>query len=183
MTKKEDLQQEILDKVKPGTKPSDISKLKRSKSADDISTIPTPPPLPIVNEQLAEKQKEIENLRKQLETVNQELQTVKQELDQSLAARVAGVKVFGEEHAKRKKAEKELNQTIEEASDELTAGDDKVASLRTKLFTANQEISQLKQQLKLARLRRSTAPNPDNSDDPLPYLPHFKYALYSLLSM
>ena len=33
---KENLQQELLEKVKPGTKPSDIRKLKRSKSADDI---------------------------------------------------------------------------------------------------------------------------------------------------
>src|ERR1044072_6172158 len=116
MTKKEDLQQEILDKVKPGTKPSDISKLKRSKSADDISTIPTPPPLPIVNDQLKEKQREIENLRQELETVNQELKETKEQLDNSLAARVAGVKVFGEEHAKRKKIQQELNQTLEEAS-------------------------------------------------------------------
>ena len=36
------LQKEILEKVKPGTKPSDIRKLKRSKSADDI---PSAPPL------------------------------------------------------------------------------------------------------------------------------------------
>lgn len=40
---KQDLQKELLEKVKPGTKPSDIRKLKRSKSADDI---PSAPPLP-----------------------------------------------------------------------------------------------------------------------------------------
>src|SRR6185295_12012236 len=40
---KEKLQQEIKDKVKPGVKPSDLKKLKRSKSADDI---PSAPPLP-----------------------------------------------------------------------------------------------------------------------------------------
>src|SRR4051812_33100437 len=40
---KENLQKELLEKVKPGTKPSDIRKLKRSKSADDI---PSAPPLP-----------------------------------------------------------------------------------------------------------------------------------------
>ncbi|CAI2183030.1 2345_t:CDS:2 [Funneliformis geosporum] len=32
MTKKSDLQQELLEKVKPGRKPSDIKRLKRSKS-------------------------------------------------------------------------------------------------------------------------------------------------------
>src|SRR2546430_2475095 len=40
---KENLQKELLEKVKPGTKPSDIRKLKRSKSAGDI---PSAPPLP-----------------------------------------------------------------------------------------------------------------------------------------
>lgn len=40
MTKKADLQKELLEKVKPGTKPS---QLKRSKSAD---AIPLPPPAP-----------------------------------------------------------------------------------------------------------------------------------------
>jgi hypothetical protein len=41
---KQDLQKELLEKVKPGTKPSDLRKLKRSKSADDI---PNSPPLPL----------------------------------------------------------------------------------------------------------------------------------------
>ena len=45
MTKKQDLQQEILAKVKLGTKPSDIRKLKRSKSDSDISSTPTVTPL------------------------------------------------------------------------------------------------------------------------------------------
>jgi|SRR3954462_3820039 hypothetical protein len=35
---KDQLQKEIKDKVKPGIKPSDLRKLKRSKSADDIPT-------------------------------------------------------------------------------------------------------------------------------------------------
>jgi hypothetical protein len=39
---KQNLQKELLEKVKPGTKPSDLKKLKRSKSADDI---PNAPPL------------------------------------------------------------------------------------------------------------------------------------------
>jgi len=181
MTKKEDLQQEILDKVKPGTKPSDLKKLKRSKSADDIN-IPTPPPLPIVNDQLKEKQREIENLREQLEKVNQELQTVKQELDQSLAARVAGVKVFGEEHAKRVKVEQELNETIEEASDELINQDDKVSQLRTQLAQSQHKINQLEQELKREQ-RKNNLHSTANFTDPLPHLDYLKYALYTLLAV
>src|SRR5215208_6672013 len=40
---KQQLQKELLEKVKPGTKPSQLKKLKRSKSEGDI---PKAPPLP-----------------------------------------------------------------------------------------------------------------------------------------
>ena len=40
---KQNLQKELLAKVKPGTKPSHLKKLKRSKSADDIPTAPSLP--------------------------------------------------------------------------------------------------------------------------------------------
>ena len=42
---KQDLQQELKEKVKEGVKPSDLKKLKLSKSADDIpsSSVPNPP--------------------------------------------------------------------------------------------------------------------------------------------
>src|ERR1043165_8083807 len=42
---KDNLQKELLEKVKPGTKPSDLRKLKRSKSADDIPLAPSSIPL------------------------------------------------------------------------------------------------------------------------------------------
>jgi endonuclease/exonuclease/phosphatase (EEP) superfamily protein YafD len=50
---KQDLQKELLEKVKPGTKPSHLKKLKRSKSADDI---PASPP----------QEKQITNLQEQV---------------------------------------------------------------------------------------------------------------------
>jgi len=65
MTKK-DFQKELLEKVKLGTKPSHLKKLKRSKSADDITQIPTAPSLP--NNQLA-----IEKLQQQF---NSQLQQI-----------------------------------------------------------------------------------------------------------
>src|SRR5579871_1860789 len=40
---KQDLQKELKEKVKEGVKPSDLKKLKRSKSADDIPTAPLLP--------------------------------------------------------------------------------------------------------------------------------------------
>src|SRR6266513_6027812 len=47
MTNKDNLQKEIKEKVKAGVKPSDLKKLKRSKSADDIPTSLTPPTPPL----------------------------------------------------------------------------------------------------------------------------------------
>jgi len=118
MTKKQDLQKEILAEVKEGIKPSDLKKkLKRSKSVGDI---PQAPPLPVTveslqdeisvlalqletatreltekdnaltvySDQLKEKQKEVENLRKQRETNTPELT----ELDHSLIARHKSIK-------------------------------------------------------------------------------------------
>jgi predicted RNase H-like nuclease (RuvC/YqgF family) len=155
MTKKEDLQQELLEKVKLGTKPSDIKKLKRSKSADDITTIPNPPPPPnnnppthLLQDQLNQKQKLVEDLRKQLETKNTELTQTKQSLDNSLFARIEAVKQFGQVYDKLQQVKKELDETIEEASTEITSSDDKVSQLRTKLRTASQQITSLQQELK-----------------------------------
>src|SRR5687768_4765294 len=42
MTKQDLLKKELLEKVKPGTKPSDIKKLKRSKSEGDIPKTSAP---------------------------------------------------------------------------------------------------------------------------------------------
>jgi hypothetical protein len=41
---KDQLQQELEEKVIPGVKPSDLRKLKRSKSAGDVSSAPPSPP-------------------------------------------------------------------------------------------------------------------------------------------
>jgi len=49
---KQDLQQELKEKVKEGIKPSDLKKLKRSKSADDIPTSAPNPPLKKSHSQL-----------------------------------------------------------------------------------------------------------------------------------
>jgi len=49
---KQDLQKELQEKVKEGVKPSDIKRLKRSKSADDIPNPPPNPPLKKSHSQL-----------------------------------------------------------------------------------------------------------------------------------
>jgi len=96
MTKK-DFQEELQTKVKPGVKPSDLKKLKRSKSASDIPTsLPVTnnsnPPNILLQEQLTIKQQEIESLRKQLEETNQKLTETTNQLDNSLEARQQSLK-------------------------------------------------------------------------------------------
>src|SRR5271154_7058608 len=97
MTKK-DFQKELLENVTEGIKPSTLkNKLKKSKSADDITTsLPltnnSDPPNALLQEQLTIKQQEIENLRQQLETTNQKLTETTTELDNSLEARQQSLK-------------------------------------------------------------------------------------------
>src|SRR2546422_827949 len=142
---KENLQKELKEKVKEGVKPSDLRKLKRSKSADDIPSPSAPiplkksqsqleiplnqpsskeqisnlkeqvkfhaetaanylkslqssqakvseleqkqknnPPPQLLQNQLKEKQKEVEQLRKELEVKNEELSTLKKEKESIL---------------------------------------------------------------------------------------------------
>jgi hypothetical protein len=154
MTKQE-FQQELLEKVKEGIKPSTVRKLKKSKSADDIpvssvSSIPlkksnsqleiptsqqpspqeqiinlknsvkfhaqtatnylqslqtsqakvselekrlkTHPPNQLLQDQLKEKQQEVESLRAKLDDSNQKLTETTTELDNSLSARHKSLK-------------------------------------------------------------------------------------------
>ena len=148
---KEQLQQELKEKVKAGVKPSDIKKLKRSKSADDINPNPSAnnnPPTHLLQDQLTEKQKEVESLRTKLETVNNELKETKEQLDQSLFSRVEAVRQFSKVYDKLQQVKKELDETVEEASTEINSSDNQVSQLRTKLSTASQQISNLQKELK-----------------------------------
>lgn len=207
---KENLQKELLEKVKPGTKPSDIRKLKRSKSADDIpsplskgsgTSFPSAPPLPqstplsksssqpsfadakypyttlmaqqeelvilraesktksttiallrkkiddlekhppspLLEEQLKEKQQQIEELRKQLETKS----LGNSELDQALSARHQNLKSWFTQYSKNKILDQELTENIDEASEELLNQDQAISQLRSenrKLKLTNQSL-------------------------------------------
>lgn len=185
---KEELKKELLEKVKAGIKPSTLKKLKRSKSADDISQIPDPPPLPnppthLLQDQLAEKQKLIEALRKQLEEKKAELTQTKQELDNSLFSRIAAVQQFGQVYDKLQQVKKELDATVDEASDELITSDNQVSQLRTKLRTASQEISNLQKELKNQRIKRGNSSNNFTPADDFPNLNYLKYTLYALIAI
>jgi chromosome segregation ATPase len=146
---KDQFQQELIETVTEGIKPSTIKKLKKSKSADDIQN--HNPPTPLLQEQLKVKQQEIELLRKQKEELSQKLTETTQQLDNSLLARVEAVKQFGLIYDKLQLVKQELVENVDQASDELISADDKVSSLRTKLFTANSKVSSLQKDLDLAQ--------------------------------
>ena len=117
---KELLQQELLEKIKPGTKPSH---LKRSKSASDLPTQPKANSpkrksldlLPTENslkKQLTEAQDQISNLALKLETCQRELTELN-----SLTAENAHLK----EQAKIKQRQMEsLRKDLEETNSKLT---------------------------------------------------------------
>src|SRR3954452_10878042 len=103
---KDQLQKELKDKVKPGVKPSDLKKLKRSKSADDI---PKTSPLPSPNKQITQLQEQVKfhtgvaaNYLKSLQTSQAKVSELEEklknnpsnqtELDQSLIARHKNLK-------------------------------------------------------------------------------------------
>src|SRR6266480_3662692 len=99
MTKKQDLQKEILAEVKEGIKPSDLKKkIKRSKSVGDT---PQTPPLPANVESL---QDEISVLALQLETATRELT----EKDNALTVYSDQLK---EKQKRRKTSRKQLEET------------------------------------------------------------------------
>src|SRR5205807_614019 len=128
----------------------------------------------LLQEQLKEKQKEVEELRERLETP---VEPTLSELDDSLMARHQGLKVWFNQYQKNQVLETELAQNIDEVSDELVNQDEKISQLRGELGRLKREKQSLEKDLalsqKLAELRKT------------PYLPNenwdaLKYALYSL---
>ena len=193
MTKQE-LQKEIQDKVKPGVKPSDLKKLKRSKSEGDI---PKAPPLP-TSTQITQLQQQVQfhaetaaNYLKSLQVsqakVNELEEKLKNnpstntELDQSLSARHQGLKSWWKQYEKSKKLDQELSENLDYASDELINQDQTISSLRgqiNQLKLTNQSLTKdLNLATKLAELRKVPYYSPEDKGT------YLKYVLYSLLAV
>src|SRR3954447_24967296 len=90
---KDQLQQELKEKVKEGTKPSHLKKLKRSKSADDIPSTPTSIPLnrskstePFKDSNypyttLISQQQELEKLQKETQAKSDTIKLLRQKIE------------------------------------------------------------------------------------------------------
>lgn len=83
MTKSE-LQKELKEKVKEGVKPSDLKKLKRSKSADDVANIPLPPKEPdnkYPYTQLVSQTQEIDELKKETKAKSDTIKLLRDKIE------------------------------------------------------------------------------------------------------
>jgi DNA repair exonuclease SbcCD ATPase subunit len=148
MTKQE-LQKELQEKVKEGIKPSDIKRLKRSKSADDIRDIPTTPPLP--NRSCPH----CPPLKLQLSKLK----------DQILQLRLDRLKDFSAYQDETKQLNQELDANVKEGVQEIEKLENKLKSLNKKKLELQSQLGQA--QSKNARLELELideAMTPTNSD-------------------
>src|SRR2546421_1614339 len=134
---KDQLQKELLEKVKPGTKPSHLKKLKRSKSDGDI---PKVPPLPKLNE--------MEQLKKENEQLKQEVQATAERLNTPSTDQVAEIREllldldkFGNTSLTTP------SQALSTLTEELKKTTDLNGLLQEQLKEKQQQIEELRKQL------------------------------------
>lgn len=148
---KEQLQQEIKEKVKEGVKPSDIKRLKRSKSLSDITTPDNSELISLQAENQALK-KQIQELEKAQEEseifVDVPEESVAELKDQILQLRIEKIKEFGEYYDKKQKLEKDLESNI-------NYGNQEIERLETKLRTVNKKRLELQDQLGQAQSKNA----------------------------
>ena len=144
------------------------------KKAQNLNTL--------LQDQLKEKQQEIEELRKAFEEVQEAPASNSiQELDHSLSARHRSLKDWFKQYQKTKQLDQELSENIEQASEELITQDQKISSLQSQnnqLKQANQSLARdLNLAQRLAELRRT---NPLPAKDTWPYFPSLSLITFTL---
>src|ERR1700722_4467162 len=134
---KTNLQKELLEKVKPGTKPSHLKKLKRSKSEGDIPQAPPlPQSTPLSKSQSNPPLTEVKYPYTQLISQQQTLE----KLEKETTAKSDTIKLL------RKKIEdlEKNNPPNALLSEQLTTKQKDLESLRAKLESTNSELNSLK---------------------------------------
>ncbi|RHZ35556.1 hypothetical protein [endosymbiont GvMRE of Glomus versiforme] len=157
---KEQLKQELKDKVKEGVKPSDIRKLKRSKSLGDI---PKAPPLP-TQPDVQQLEQENQQLKAQLAKVNADWTNLAQKRVENL--KESPNPRIKELETKLLESQQELNQTVKDATEEINRQENEIKQLRTKLTQTTQQKQDLAKQIKeyqRAAKLRITEPNKEPS--------------------
>ncbi|CAG8851874.1 7066_t:CDS:1, partial [Gigaspora margarita] len=147
---KQDLQKELKEKVKEGVKPSDIKRLKRSRSLGDIPSIPNPELISLraetkllksQNQELKRQIQELEKAQEEQEIfVDVPEESVAELKDQILQLRLDKIKEFGEYHEKKQQLEQDLDANI-------NYGTKEIQRLENKLRTINKRRLELQDQL------------------------------------
>ena len=148
---KENLQKELKEKVKEGIKPSDLKKLKRSKSADDIPSPSAPIPLkksqsqieiplrPSSKEQITQLQGKVQFHAETAANYLKSLQTSQAKVS-GLETDLSVVKALNKELQEKLKA----NPPSALLSEQLKEKQREVESLRKELEVKNEELKTLK---------------------------------------
>ncbi|CAG8455315.1 12943_t:CDS:1 [Ambispora gerdemannii] len=152
---KEQLQKELKEKIKPGIKASDLKKLKRSKSADDISTSPTSNiplkkshshleiPLP-TQPSLSQQVKQLkQNLLFTQNTADNYLQSLQVAQAKILQLRFDKIKEFGDYYQKKQDLETELEENINEGISEIQRLENKLLVTNKKKLELAHKLSQV----------------------------------------
>ena len=116
MTKQE-LQKELKAKVKEGVKPSDLKKLKRSKSADQIATSLTPPNL--VRSKSAQELEPTPTLEA-LETKISVLELTVETKDRELTEKIETIAIYAEQLKEKQQEIERYRKALEEIRDEAS---------------------------------------------------------------
>ncbi|CAG8510287.1 32442_t:CDS:1 [Racocetra persica] len=124
---KQDLQKELKEKVKEGVKPSDIRKLKRSKSLGDIPT--NPPQEKIFYEASEDNPAELKARISELE-------------DQILQLRISKLKDFSDYWEKNKELKKDLESNIDYGIQEIERLENKLRTINKKRLELQDQLSQ-----------------------------------------
>ena len=147
MTKKADLQKELLTEVKEGIKPSDLKrKLKRSRSLGDIPTAPPPPPnLEQERQNLAEllNKSELQNnrLKAELNKITQQLKELHNHPTNPPTP------ILTDQLKEKQKQIETLRANLEKANNSLSDLDKERKELSTKLDQTHQTLTEANQAL------------------------------------
>jgi chromosome segregation ATPase len=149
---KDQLQKELKSKVKPGIKPSDLRKLKRSKSADDIPTSPAQsiplkksqshleiPLQPSSKEQITQLQEQVKFSTQTASNYLQALQKAQAKVS-GLETDLSVVKAFNKDLQEQLKD----NPPTQLLTDQLSEKQQQIESLRQELEIIHQALNSLK---------------------------------------
>lgn len=192
MVKNQDLQKELKEKVKEGVKPSDLKKLKRSKSDSDISQILPAPPLPQsvplsksqsnpLNDpkypytSLISQQEKITELEKETKAKSETIALLRKKIDS--LEKVPPAPLLQDQLTEKQKEVESLREKLEEVNQKLTQTSQELSENDKDVERLEKEVSKLLEQLKEKENELSLAPFSSQPSEEDPELSELDQAL------